>query len=702
MLNIPIQDACATIAEYLGLADDGDIVAAVAKAKHMPLEAFRQFGAKPAKRGKLTVARVPLYDHQGEQHSYFDLTPRGKGWCKKGTGNAGMFFPGRLPRPGETWLLAEGVKDPAALVGLGYLAAGMWNCTLSRKYVRLFTGCHIVLVPDLDRAGVDGAATSGSHLSKTAASVRVAHLPGEIVESGGADVRDVLAKIDGETLVREVINNAVEWQPPQGMNGRSRKSQSTGATRDDSEQGYIANFEEIDGEEEDKEIRVPLSMDDIIENVNATTKKWPRRVDTALFVDDAEHGIGWFTETPQLFGWLKRQATVKWAAGSGFVTQAELFAELRRTSTRYVNVENLPHEPIVAGHYYTCRQYEPGDGSRLRELIARFNPETPLDADLIQAAFMTPGWGGPPGCRPCFVITSDAGRGVGKSTLASMIGLLWGGVLQFSHNEDANKIKTRLLSADALTHRVALLDNVKSLKFSWAELEGMITAPEVGGYRLYVGEATRPNTLTWFITLNGASLSTDMAQRAVIVKILRPKRTGTWEEDTRHFIETHRDTLLSDVIGSLRGERFPLDAFSRWATWEKDILQRLPEPAEAQRVILERQSTVDVEEEEAGILEDYFREQLRELSFQPEDERVFMPSMIVAEWFNTVHNDKKGTIPVGRIINQMITEGRLSRLDHNRCKTWGRGFVWIGENCGVDGATKTDLEERWHRRRHGT
>ncbi|NQV22775.1 MAG: hypothetical protein HQ518_00270 [Rhodopirellula sp.] len=40
---------------------DFDIVVAVARAKRMPLETLRQFGAEAAKRGKNPVARVPVY-----------------------------------------------------------------------------------------------------------------------------------------------------------------------------------------------------------------------------------------------------------------------------------------------------------------------------------------------------------------------------------------------------------------------------------------------------------------------------------------------------------------------------------------------------------------------------------------------------------------------------------------------------------------
>lgn len=189
-----------------------DIVAAVARAKRMPLDAFLQFGAEAAKRGKKSVARVPVYNERGEQHSCFDLTPDEKGLFRKGKGSAGMFFPGRLPQPGETWLLVEGCKDAAALIGLGFNAGGLPRSEMDAKYARLFTGCDVIIVPDLDSAGMTGSQRTGGRLEGIAAAVRIARLPGEIVQKGGLDVRDVLAK-HGEKAIRTSIEAASPWEP---------------------------------------------------------------------------------------------------------------------------------------------------------------------------------------------------------------------------------------------------------------------------------------------------------------------------------------------------------------------------------------------------------------------------------------------------------------------------------------------------------
>ena len=195
-------------------AAPADIIEAVAKAKRMPVEAFRKFGVRPAKRGKVEVARVNVYNECGKVHSYFDLTPEGKGWFPKGAGKAGLFFPGRIPQAGETWIVVEGVKDAAALVGLGFNACGLNKADMTAKYAELFHGVQVITVHDLDSAGTEGAQKTASRLYHITSTVSIARLPGEITGSGGHDVRDVLHSQDGERLVRKAIENAQVWEPP--------------------------------------------------------------------------------------------------------------------------------------------------------------------------------------------------------------------------------------------------------------------------------------------------------------------------------------------------------------------------------------------------------------------------------------------------------------------------------------------------------
>lgn len=199
--NPPVDGATAAVPDPVGL---------IARQKSIPRDSLIAYGAKPMAPDSIFL---PAYGPEGTQCTTFRLWADGaKGMFAKGR-KAGLFFPhedskARLPAEGEIWLLVEGPKDAAALHGLGLLACGLNTCRLAAKFARLFAGAAVVLVPDRDKAGVEGAEHSAKVLRGVAASVRIAALPAEFAESNGADVRDVLRQKDGEALVRQALNDA--------------------------------------------------------------------------------------------------------------------------------------------------------------------------------------------------------------------------------------------------------------------------------------------------------------------------------------------------------------------------------------------------------------------------------------------------------------------------------------------------------------
>jgi hypothetical protein len=435
----------------------------------------------------------------------------------------------------------------------------------------------------------------------------------------------------------------------------------------------------------DKPKREPLSLANIKEELHKITDGWPRRVGNVLFVDDGH--IHWFDRRTAsgLFGWLKNKSVVEWHRGSNYLEKAELFAELERTAQRYDGIELLPHEPPFPNIYYRGDAPPPGDGSHLGWLVNRFRPETTIDRDLIKSMFMTTASGIPPGRRPAYTVTSDDGRGTGKTTLPEMLAHLFGGFIDVSANEDIGVIKQRILSPEGQTKRIVLLDNVKSLRFSWAELEALITAPVISGKQMYVGEAQRPNLLTWFITLNGVSMATDMALRSIIIKLVKGENAGPWYEETINYIDAHRREIIGDIIAALRVPPKPLAKFSRWATWEQHVLSRLPDPEAAQRLILERQSEANCELDDAEIIEQHFAEQLEAYSFDPLTAQVRIPVGMAAEWLSAAVRDRVSTTAASRRLNQMAKEGHLKRITPDPGRSHGRCFIWTGKAANVTG-----------------
>ena len=430
---------------------------------------------------------------------------------------------------------------------------------------------------------------------------------------------------------------------------------------------------------------VPLSMDEVVSLIYKSTDNWPRQVDGVLFVN-SEKKINLLKNTSAWFGWLERKSgVIDWRKSTGCVTKEEVFHELCRTSIHYDCVEVMPHEPPIPTHYYACDFPESGDGSALKELVGKFAPETTQDEQLIKAMFATAFWGGRGGSRPAFMIVSDSGRGAGKSKITDMLSHLCGGHIELAQHEDAAKIRERLLSPGGMSKRIARLDNIKTLKLSWADLESLITSPFISGRRMYHGEGCRPNTLVWLLTLNGPSLSTDMAQRAITIKIVRPKLGGKWESDVFDFIDRNRQQIIADIIGFLRSPARELYFYTRWSAWEAGVLSRLENPEEIQRLIASRCGLSDSDREEIEMIEEFFGHQLAGHGFNIVTEKIHIPLSVVCQWYNAVMGDRKNTISVSKIINQFINEGRTKNLIGNPCRANGRGLIWFG----VDSTDKT-------------
>jgi replicative DNA helicase len=84
---------------------------------------------------------------------------------------------------------------------------------MDASFARLFRGTNVVIIPDRDKAGIEGAKETAARLFGVAASVGIAELPADYVETGGPDVRDVLRQRDGEQKICDTVRNARQWSP---------------------------------------------------------------------------------------------------------------------------------------------------------------------------------------------------------------------------------------------------------------------------------------------------------------------------------------------------------------------------------------------------------------------------------------------------------------------------------------------------------
>lgn len=589
----------------------------------------------------------------------------------------------------------------------------------------LFAGHRVFILHDADQAGESGAAEHWlPGLHPHAAEIRHVRLPFEVVPDHGKDLRDWLNAGGTYDELLAMAEATPVWTPPlpkkkaKNRTAKVVKEQAQDLTADATDetdephsdspsatsvtsavdssadqgtldQGTLSNCSVLI-DDDGREHVEPLTMAEVLAAVYERTGNWPRRVGGAIFTHDESQPnspVDWLDSAPAAFGWLSsRCGIVDFRRGPGCVTKEEVFHELRRVSQQYDAVEELPHFPPLARHYYACQAPEPGDGAALAKLVQFFSPDSDADYNLILAMFVTPFWGGRGGARPCFVITASEGRGIGKTKLSDVLSLLVGGHVEVSQQDEAAIIRQRLLSPEGVNKRLARLDNVKSLRFSWADLESIITTPVISGKRMYVGEAARPNTLTWIVTLNGIALSTDMAQRSIIIRLRKPDRRPDWEAEVAAHVVEHRAAIVADIRHFLELPSKPAATHSRWAAWEGDVLAKLPDAEALQAIIRERSADSDADADDALLIEEFFEEQLDGLEYDVAADPVLIPSNVAADWYTRATHEKRPINHACRILHQAIGEGKFAKLSSYRSGTF-RGFAW-----NIDGAIENGVK----------
>jgi hypothetical protein len=641
---------------------------------------FRHFDAEGNPNCHVTVKpHQPQTDDKGKVRKY--ESPCGK----PPQAYVGPASRQRMKAGAAEIVFVEGIKKALALEQLGYTVislSGVYNWKVKGKEK---------LQPDLE-----GMTWAGLKVficfdydpkpeTQRYVATAVRRLGQLLLKAGAAEVM-LIALPPGPDNAKNGVDDHLAAFPPDQRAGVVRKMLDEARPIE----YRFANYREVvvkDAKGNDKTIKVGRTAAEIHEDLSGITDGWPKRVDKLLFAVRDREPV-WLVQTAELFAYIGSHLPqpAQWASGDDKVTQPIFHAHLQQQAECFKAVEAFPHCPPMPGHYYLPFNTTGGDGEHLQALLDSFCPATPADGQLIKAALLTLLWGGEPGSRPAFLIEADGavdqgGRGPGKSTLVRMLARLVGGHLDIRATDDFNRTMNRLLSPGTLTKRVALLDNVKTLRFSWSDLEALVTGSQINGYQLYVGDASRPNTLTWFITMNGASMSKDMAQRCVPIKLARPKYSGDWEEQTIRFIEENRWAIIGDLLAVLAGPKTALSACTRWGTWEQSVLACVDEPEACQALIAERQAAIDGDQEDADLVREAFVAALKKTGHDPDNEVVFIRSKETAKIVNEAEETHRSP---QRVTTYLLSLGIKELSKSDRSDFGGRGWKWTGPASTAD------------------
>lgn len=554
----------------------------------------------------------------------------------------------------------------------------------------------ILVVGDADAPGQRGASKWAYAFSQVRDGEKEVHnlsLPYDTQEKSGKDVCDFFT--DDHTFQDFINLQKLDIVDPRTL-------------IEPVDQDAFANYTAVYNPDTEKFEKTAKPVCEIITDLVARTDGWPKVSQGVLFfVEDNQ--IVQSPNVDHLFGQLHQMlGGVDWVSGSSFITKREFFQRLHTAAEQYDSIEVIPHVPEIPNVYYLNRELTCGDGTTLNKLLDFFSlANVEIDRELLRAAFMTPLWGGEPGTRPAFFFSSEDGPGAGKTKAAESIGYLYGGAVSLEKTSSITEIKTRLLSEQALGKRIALLDNVRAANWSWSDFEALLSARTISGKRLYKGEGSRPNYLTYLLTGNGLSLNRDISERIVEIRMKKPEYAEhrNWVADLYQFIERNRLAILGDLAALLASDPQDMgDGASRWSGWEESVLAKCANPQKLFITIQKRKSEAYAGSDTAANMHQILIQKLDWYNYDPMKDRVFIPSYIINEWYTTVTKKGMDVAWSSRMLQEMINQNELPNLSYhptNKCK----GFVWEGDGGDSEQQIMMDLATKWdaekHRKEHG-
>lgn len=453
----------------------------------------------------------------------------------------------------------------------------------------------------------------------------------------------------------------------------------------------VTNYEEktvLDSKGNEKDIKKPIPIDEIFNQIQLVTGGWPKMTGQQMFVtinDDLEP----IRNKEHLFAWLHSQSVIAWHAGrsDNFVTESQIYEYLQMHAERYAYATSYPHLPRLKNTYY-IKKYVPEKTGKLDELLAFFNPDTKHDRQLLKAMFITPFWGGPSGRRPAFVLTAredddKGGRGVGKTMITDVLSRITGGFVDLSIGEKFDQIKTRMIHARNI--RLVRFDNVKQERGkenSTAEIEGLITSSIVSGKELFKGEGQVPNIWTYIFTFNQAELTEDMAQRAVLIKLARPEYTKNWEEIVDNFVEQYKDEVIQDALYVLSQWEEEMPKYNRFTAWARGVLSKVADEAVLD-YIAEEQAKHNAEKKFSLDIEEMFETKiasvydLQDSNWLYENSSVFVETGVIIRWYN----DEISKFAGKKAVTQNLKKINAPWLHYGRVNNRSGFLVRLGRNA---------------------
>lgn len=584
-------------------------------------------------------------------------------------------------------IIVEGEKDVDNLYDLGFHAttAPMGADKWRDSFTQWLTNKHIVILPDNDGPGRSHAKVIAAHLRDTAKSIKIIDLTG-LPEKG--DISDWIAAGHTKDELDQLILDAEDIIS--AKNDLADHIAAAKAANAEPFRNYTWGIEK-DHKGNNKDVRVPRTMAELVDDINTRFLGFPRMLGNVLFDHDKDTGrIREIRNAPALTAWISSTSkkNSEFSRIAGAITEIELMEQLKTNATRYSGISMAPLWPDGRNDVYFAQGNIPDPSSDhhiFDEFLAFFHPESEVDRIMLKAFFMTAVYYRRSTNTPLFVFDSNFGKGVGKTTVVQMMAKLSGGSnaeqgtpitvqqADFDGNRGDDKLTKRVLSGTGRSKRILLIDNVEG-RFSSPALAAMLTEPAITGMSPYGrGEETRINDLIYTLTSNSATLSADLITRSIMIFLKRPDESVCslyeWSGKILAFIDEHRLQILADILDLItQGCQFDFTPTSRFPTWERDVLavaaESLGQMSDVWKAITERRELSDGDGEEAETIERYFADRIGDAGPNPDLHPCWIQSNVVKRWVREAVDGFGGKTGRGALhhLRNLVKDQKITRL----------------------------------------
>ncbi len=599
-------------------------------------------------------------------------------------------------------IITEGEKDANTLIRWSLPAT---TCIGGSKkwqesYNRFFDGKDVVISRDNDEAGIGHARMVARSLAHLAKSIRIlcpsSLAKGDVTdwvnrEGGTKDAFLLLVKNAPQLSKEEAL-----WSDEEAQLIKAKEANETPLSN------TVAVSKVIDGKT--KRVEEPITLCDLAQSIHDRFLGFPRRLgDTRMFDHDKDSGrIEFLDNKSAVFAWMgmKSKRAIHWGRASGAVTKDELYEGLMQTAIRYESISLVPDYPRRDDVYYAYREkIKPSPGNEcFNRLMDFFNPANEASRILLRALFAAPIYFRHGIRRPCWIIDSESGPGVGKSTVAELLGELYRcSPIKTNKHElqyDFKELLKRVVSSEGRSSRILVVDNVTGI-FDNPNFAAMVTDFGISGKAPYGrGEETRPNNLTYIITANSANINNDIASRSFGIMLARPTWNANWATDVINYVKTYRYTIFGDIIEIISRNRGKVKPMTRIPEFEQEILwpmcQNESEYAAAISGIMAQREEANVEQEIARQCGEIIALKLQELfgaGHYAENIVAFIRYEIIDLWLSdlrphTKMQDVRNYAKIG-LIKEIDTEIRRYPKSGTgpRSALRSTGLMWIGRDC---------------------